>query len=305
MPKAVTFLQNVKKAATLAASASIQLVFPAVCRICDEPVAEGEDFCPGCSTALAVSESAMKSACLRCGVPAPNRFSASADAKSLDSLGNEPDHHREPTVLPATEIPFPQPSKKNVQSCLHCHDLQFEFEQVVACWSYHGAVCDAIVAAKYVHQAPLGDALGRRLGGLAAERLCDDPPDVVTFVPSHVSRQLTRGGNGMESIAEAATRRLSLFFPRIKCRQLLRTTRRIKKQAWLDDRQRQENVSGAFAIRKTSAPTGLPSFHNRHILLIDDVLTTGATASEVSRVLCQAGAKRVTLAVLARAIRTN
>ncbi len=84
---------------------------------------------------------------------------------------------------------------------------------------------------------------------------------------------------------------------------LLRTVRYVRKQALLDDKSRLMNVRDAFALKKSYAWRGLPNLCDRHILLVDDVLTTGATASEIAKVLKQAGASKVTLAVLARAVR--
>ena len=92
------------------------------------------------------------------------------------------------------------------------------------------------------------------------------------------------------------------------CRQLLRITRQIEKQAWLNESERAKNVRGAFAPKKSyafpSRSRGISGqqIAGRHILVVDDVLTTGATANEVARVLKDAGASRVTVAVVARAV---
>jgi ComF family protein len=182
---------------------------------------------------------------------------------------------------------------------VHCRDLKFVFDGVIPLWSYQDDVCDAVVAAKYAHRSPLADALGRRLGRRIADVLAADRPEVVTYVPSHLTRQFTRGGNSAEAIARAVSRQI-----RCPCRPLLRMTRRIAKQAWLDDAQRQTNVRGAFSRKKSYAFSGPPAAGNGHVLLVDDVLTTGATANEVARVLRDGGAKRVTLAVVARTLRT-
>ena len=96
-----------------------------------------------------------------------------------------------------------------IAKCAHCRDLDLPFDRVVTCWAYQGAVCDVIVTAKYAHQAPLGDALGRRLGARVYEQLAGDLPSIVTFVPSHYSRQLMRGGIGNLAIAEGLAKRLS------------------------------------------------------------------------------------------------
>jgi predicted amidophosphoribosyltransferase len=170
----------------------------------------------------------------------------------------------------------------------------------VALWSYQDRVCDAVVAAKYPKNAALADALGRRLGAALLERCGDSLPDLVTCVPSHLTRRVARGGNGTAVIATAFAQTIERPF-----RNLLRTTRAIAKQAWLDDQQRLKNVHGAFSVKKRYAFSRTPEPPNRHILVIDDVLTTGATANEVARVLCGSGVRRVSLAVVARAIRSR
>ena len=128
----------------------------------------------------------------------------------------------------------------------------------------------------------------------------EDLPDLVTFVPSHVTRQFTRGGNGNFAIASAVARTIGR-----PCRSVLRTTRRIAKQAWLDDAQRRENVRDAFLLKKGYALFRSPRIAGRHVLVVDDVLTTGATANEVAQVLRDSGARRVSLAVVARAVRSQ
>ncbi|NNE01467.1 MAG: ComF family protein [Pirellulaceae bacterium] len=169
-------------------------------------------------------------------------------------------------------------------------------------WAYLDRVRDAIVAAKYAHQAPLSDALGRRLAERLSLLVEHDCPDVVTFVPSHFSRQFSRGGNSNVTTATAVATRIGRH-----CRQLLRITRRIEKQAWLDEAERAKNVLGAFAPKKSYALMRLTGrvdsqIADRHILMVDDVMTTGATANEVAGVLKEAGANRVTFAVIARAV---
>jgi predicted amidophosphoribosyltransferase len=171
---------------------------------------------------------------------------------------------------------------------------------VATLWSYQDRVCEAVVAAKYAYQTPLGDALGRRLGSRVEAIFEGDLPDLVTFVPSHATRQLTRGGNGNLAIANAVASSVGR-----RCRLLMRTTRRIAKQAWLDDAQRLENVRDAFSLKKSYALSRSPGIADRHILVVDDVLTTAATANEVARVLRDGGARRVSLAVVARAVRSQ
>jgi predicted amidophosphoribosyltransferase len=167
-------------------------------------------------------------------------------------------------------------------------------------WMYRDRVCDAVVAAKYAHNAPLADALGHRLGRRVWSVLGDDPPAEVTFVPSHLFRQISRGGIGTRAIAQSVAEQL-----KIPIRQRLKAIRPIAKQAWLSDDDRKQNVCGAFAARKSYAFARSPKLDDRHILVVDDVLTTGATANEVAGVLKDAGAGRVTIAVVSRAVRTR
>jgi ComF family protein len=220
----------------------------------------------------------MRLACLRCGIPRPH-FTAEPRLEDLASLA-------------------PQDDDEAVGPCVHCRDLKFEFDRVIPLWSYQDDVCDAVVAAKFAHRSPLADALGRRLGRRVAEAAAATGPDVVTYVPSHLTRQFARGGNAAEAIARAVARQV-----RCPCRPLLGMTRRIAKQAWLNEAQRQTNVRGAFSLKKSYAFSGPSATTGRHVLLVDDVLTTGATANEVTRMLRNGGATRVTLAVVARALR--
>ncbi|MFG0260951.1 MAG: ComF family protein [Novipirellula sp. JB048] len=167
-------------------------------------------------------------------------------------------------------------------------------------WRYHGLVCDAVVAAKYVSQSPLADALGRRLGRVLAEPLAEDRPTQVTYVPSYITRQWVRGGVGVRCVAEAVARTLG-----IPSNSLLRASRQIAKQAWLDDQQRLDNVHQAFQIRRRFGLLRSPNLTNQHILLVDDVFTTGATTNEIAKVLRQAGARKVTIGVVARTVRSG
>jgi len=258
--------------------AVVDLVLPPTCRFCNQPIASDQDFCIACTRALTLSEPMMRSACLRCGRPSP-KISGITVPQEVDQQ------------QPADGAP-----------CVQCRGEQFAFNAVIGLWSYQDRVCEAVVAAKYGHQSALAAALGRRLGKKLVLTLTGEMPDFVTFVPSHFTRHLQRGGNGNQAIAAGVCTELRRRVSSIRCRPLLKMARRVQKQAWLDNQQRRANVRGAFALKKSYAFAKTAA--DRHILLVDDVVTTGATANEVSRVLLAAGAKSVTLAVVARAIRS-
>ena len=288
------FLSAIAQLSAGAREAALELIFPAVCRLCDAPVPPGDDFCCRCETALMSSERMMKSACWRCGRPGQSIVGGQKTGSANDPGEDLADGSIRPPGLGSVE--------SAATYCQRCKDSGFHFDQVITLWAYLDRVRDAVVAAKYVHQSPLGDALGRRLARqvLANDRL--GRPEVVTFIPSHFTRQFSRGGNSNQTIATAVATGIGS-----PCKQLLRITRAIAKQAWLDEADRTKNVRGAFALKKSYAFPRSSGWvdrqvANRHILVVDDVLTTGATANEVASVFKHAGASRVTVAVVARAV---
>jgi ComF family protein len=112
--------------------------------------------------------------------------------------------------------------------------------------------------------------------------------DVVVPIPLHASRANVRGYNQADLLAKAVGHGLG-----VPARAALSRLRATKQQARLTRTQRLQNLEGAFAV--VQAVDGL------EVLLIDDVHTSGSTLTEASLVLIEAGAKRVRMAVLARA----
>ncbi len=276
----------VRRGARSAKNAVLDLAFPPACRLCSQLIASDRDFCQACWTALTASERQMRQGCERCGHP--------LGCRTQDPLNQGLDHQAA-VILEGQSDAEDEPS-----GCPQCQGETFHFHRVVALWHYHGLVCDAVVAAKYVSQSPLADALGRRLGVVLAEQLSKDRPTLVTYVPSYFTRQWVRGGVGVRTIANAVASTLGIPSP-----SLLRTARQIAKQAWLDDQERLHNVLDAFQIRRRFGVLRSPDLSNQHILLVDDVFTTGATSNEVAKVLRQAGARKVTIGVVARTVRSG
>jgi ComF family protein len=113
--------------------------------------------------------------------------------------------------------------------------------------------------------------------------------DAVVPVPLHWRKKWSRGFNQSELLARFIARRYSLpVVPALRRRQATAA------QAGLTNAARRENVAHAFAVRSRDRVAG------KRILLIDDVMTTGATAAACARVLRRAGAASVTLLALAR-----
>jgi len=138
------------------------------------------------------------------------------------------------------------------------------------------------------------ESLTMQLGAYLAQRTARETwaakIDVVVPLPSHWWRRWTRGTSGPELLAYAVAEALN----RPVVTRAVRCVRRTRKQGMLRPREREQNVRGAFEVVRPEA------IAKRGVLLVDDVMTTGATLREVARCLRRAGAKRVYVAVLAR-----
>jgi ComF family protein len=168
--------------------------------------------------------------------------------------------------------------------CMLCRSGRRGFDEAFCYGAYEGTLRKLIHLFKYSGMR----RLARPLSDLLAAALPRDRQfDAVTPVPLHWRRRWQRGFNQSELLAQAIARRRGI--PLIRA---LRRGAATQAQAGLSNAQRRENVAAAFRARRRVA--GL------RILLIDDVMTTGATAGACARALKKAGAKSVSLAALAR-----
>lgn len=289
----------------------LDLILPPVCLLCGQDDERGE-LCPRCDQLLRASWPPRAVACRFCGLPAPpgtSELQAEVAAVQEASSATAPSAAAPPTTPAAapsaTLAAAPGGPRHERSPCGGCPAGGFPFDAVTPLAVYQGAVREAVVATKRAGNAALAAALGTRLAEhllqhQAALRGRGEPwPEIITFVPTGLFRRLQRGGtSGAACIAAAVSGRLGL--PAVA---LLRQTRATAKQALLPDDQRRENVQGAFALARSFPRWRRPVIQGRHILLVDDVLTSGSTAAEISRVLKQAGAASVHLAVVARAVR--
>jgi len=113
-------------------------------------------------------------------------------------------------------------------------------------------------------------------------------PQVLIPVPLHPSRLGERGYNQALEIARVLARELALPIDNHVCERVAATA----PQAGLDEHARRRNIRGAFAVRGP--------FHWSHVVILDDVVTTGSTVAELARVLRGAGARRVEVWAAAR-----
>ena len=167
--------------------------------------------------------------------------------------------------------------------------LQF-LDSFAAVWYYEGSVRKSLL--RYKFYGARSNALS--YGRLLAMKLLEEYPDgfdCLTWVPVSPLRKLRRGYDQVEELAKAVGRELDMVpVP------LLKKVRHNRPQSGIHgEAERRANVLGAYRVPDPAQAAG------KKILLLDDILTTGATAGECARVLLTAGAKDVHCAAVAAA----
>jgi ComF family protein len=167
------------------------------------------------------------------------------------------------------------------------------FDTAYSFGAYEGTLRRMIQLYKYERIHTLSAPLGRLLiAGLPTQERFD----LIVPVPLHWRRRWQRGFNQAELLAKVLSRHSGL--PLISA---LARGKATAPQAGLSDTERRLNMESAFSIRPKYAET----IEGKHVLLIDDVLTTGATLAAASRVLRRSGARRITVLTVARADRRS
>lgn len=166
--------------------------------------------------------------------------------------------------------------------CGGCAGREFPFERCFALWPYDAGMKRSIHGFKYLRRREYADFYVEQLLGRFGEKLGQLAFDAVIPVPIHRSRRRERTFNQAELLAEGIAEGLGL--PMIS--DLLVRSRRTTPQKELDPQKRRRNLSGAFKICERS-----PAWKRywRRVLLVDDIYTTGSTASACAQVLKQAG----------------
>lgn len=158
-----------------------------------------------------------------------------------------------------------------------------------AVWYYRDTVRSSLLRYKFGGKRSYARSYGRLLAMKLRTEDIDASVDLLTWIPISRRRRLRRGYDQVELIARAVAAELSLPLA-----PTLRKTRHTPPQSGIREAERRRaNVLGAYCVPDESAVRG------KRILLMDDILTTGATASECAKVLLFAGAKEVSFAAVA------
>lgn len=185
------------------------------------------------------------------------------------------------------------PSCRSALPILKGDEAETKGEYFEACFSplrFEGNVRSAVQRFTFKNAVGYADCFGALLADCIRENL-SGRYDIISWVPLSETRLKTRGYDQAFLLAQAA----ALSLDDIAVELLIRHTDAKAQSSLADHTERHENVKGVFAVSDPELPAG------RRVLLIDDVVTSGATLSECARTLLEAGATSVVCAALAKA----
>lgn len=176
--------------------------------------------------------------------------------------------------------------------CSFCRNENYAFERVFRLGVYDTALRTACLRAKSGTSEPLAAGLADLMWECEREGLEQAKIDVVVSVPQHWIRRFYSPHNAAQTLGSVWAGRLKVP----QATHILRKCRWTRPQARLLPYERRQNLRNAFQAFSSEGLSGAT------VLLADDVMTTGATAHEITKVLLKAGAARVVVAVVARGL---
>ncbi len=185
---------------------------------------------------------------------------------------------------------MPLATHETLFSCGHCLKESFYFDECHSLLRYDYPIPYCISQLKFQKQFIYAAAFGKLMAQkIAAYYDLNKKPDIIIAVPLHHKRYQERGFNQALEIAKPIAKQLTIPLGSDLCLRPKATP----PQSQLSRKARLSNIKDAFVLRKNILP--------KHILLIDDVITTGATVNELSKILKQAGVKQIDIWACARA----
>lgn len=249
-----------------ATQALIEWVFPSLCLLCEQSLDVPFQDAMYCWNCRRRHMTPLACACYRCGARLPFRWQG---------------QQRQPMV----------DRSRTHSGCPECRRETWAFSRTVALGTYLGRWREHVYELKRRYRFTEAYQAGKMLAyPLLQTDWCRDY-DGLLPMPSHFWRRWSRGFNPAQEIAAGVAQLLQLpvLTRSVSC------YRYTGKQGRLTRQQRLENVRGAFCVRPGH------SLKDRSLILIDDVMTTGATMNQLARECRKAGARRVAVAVVARA----
>lgn len=187
----------------------------------------------------------------------------------------------------------PRPSSAHAaDSCPHCRKARLKFEMACSIGPYRDQLREILIRMKHFGQESLAIQMGQLLGECVGRQFGEVKFGRIVPVPANFRRRFARGVNVAELISFGIEQQLACPTRA----NTLRFNRSTSKQGTLSTSERFSNVRGAIEPARRCRVTDLT------ILLVDDVMTSGATVSEAARALYMAGAARVVVAVVARGV---
>lgn len=214
----------------------------------------------------------------------------------------------------------PLPSVVDRTSCPRCREVSLRFERAISLGAYRGKLREAILLMKRPYYEALAMAVGKHLAhrclaelgrpishyqatqatasdsqleGASPSETSD--PLIIIPVPNHWTRRLAHRTSTADTLAEAISEETGWSL----CTKAVVRQKKTTKQGILPWSSRPQNVRGAFRVNRPHEIRG------RSLLIVDDVITSGATAAELTRVLLAAGASSVWVASVARGTGTR
>jgi len=249
----------------------LDLVFPALCPVCSVSLGAGRRD-PLCGTCWEAIDRLAPPWCPRCGLPQDPASKSTVPSPHSDLERNAP------VCKGFTQRP-----------CRACITMAPSYDYARAAGRYQGPLRDALLALKFRGVRALARPLADLVLAECAAALSADVEALVP-VPLARARERERGFNQARLVADRLGPRLGVP---VRARWLARA-RDTVPQTDLSASARRANVAGAFVASSSAS--------GRHIVVIDDVLTTGATVAECARALRAAGAARVGVVTVARVL---
>lgn len=198
------------------------------------------------------------------------------------------------TPLPPACPRCAQPTGAFAIRCRRCRIHPLPLDAIIAPWLYGGELANAVRRLKFSRDVAVARELAPLWAGALAAAVQAHRADSIVPIPLHWRRRWQRGFDQNTLLVRHAASNAAISIPIVHC---LRRVRHTKEQSLLAARDRQSNLIGAFAV-PLAQRAGLVG---TRVVLVDDVVTTGATMAAAARALQRAGVASVIGVALARA----